>query len=274
MGPIGISQLATLWCPLVAATKNWCARQGYELPSRRYQLSGARQSEIAKTVSWGSRSVPEQKPAPRPKLLGKQIGLFHRKTGLCVSWLSEQCPGGSSLSRTVSLTVPVPWDPGLKALCPPETGDQVNPLVAATKTGPSNVSKRSPVGAVGLWSGGGSVTLTPTSWDEAERWCLVGKGEQQQDYTHWLEWGRGRAQHAARKLRCAQLDACLSSRSFKISRWVLFTSDRSTSRWARAHGAFKSCFWLLPLPCGIPGRDLRLVFKARCFGGWSLRHKS
>ena len=69
----------------------------------------------------------------------------------------------------------------MKALCPPETGDQVNPLVAATKTGPSNVSKRSPVGAVGLWSGGGSVTLTPTSWDEAERWCLVGKGRIQRD---------------------------------------------------------------------------------------------
>ena len=99
MGPTGISQLATLWCPLVAAAKNWCARQGHELLSRRYQLFAARQSEIAKTVSWVSRSVPEQKPAPRPKLLGKQIGLFHRKTGVRVTWLSVQCPGGSSLSK-------------------------------------------------------------------------------------------------------------------------------------------------------------------------------
>ena len=50
-GPTGISHLATFWCPVVAITKNGCVRQGHELLSRRCQLIGAKQSEIADSVS-------------------------------------------------------------------------------------------------------------------------------------------------------------------------------------------------------------------------------
>ena len=54
----------------------------------------------------------------------------------------------------------------MKAPCPPETGDQVNPLVAVTKTGPSDVS-RGPLQeqwGSGAWRRGCDVDAHQLGW--------------------------------------------------------------------------------------------------------------
>ena len=88
----------------------------------------------------------------KPKFLDKQIGLFHRRLGLCFSLLSVRFSGGGNLPRTVSLIVTVPWDPRTQVPWPPEPSHQgVFPGPQLQKPGTRRV-KGLP-GDTGTWRG-------------------------------------------------------------------------------------------------------------------------
>lgn len=93
-----------------------------------------------KTALQAIKCVPNLKPASESKAPG-QSGLLHRKTGVCLSPLSVQCPGYGSLPRTVSPIATAPQDAGVQApaLATRARRSRGIPWVAATKTRAADV---------------------------------------------------------------------------------------------------------------------------------------
>ena len=104
-----------------AAAKIGAPYKEYKLLSGRYQRTGVRQGESAKTTFtslyfWRApplalRCGPNVKPAPWVEAPGQAKRPQSQKDSVCFRWLSMQCPGGSSQPRMVSPIVLVPWDP-------------------------------------------------------------------------------------------------------------------------------------------------------------------